>query len=451
MRKGQRKVRIAGREGRGTCIGHTSSIAGKASCVGKASCAGLLLLAFLLANPLVSSSANALEGEESGAFAEAGELAAQAENGVTISFLPTSGSTSLTPTTADGASAKINISANIKIASTGGYTIYLGGKNSALTGERTGETIAATSSPVAFDALQTNTWGYAVVEGSALPDAVKYSALPQGQGISLGSQSGNQTNVTRSYTMSFAAKIGNDKPADVYSNQVVLSVTSSPREVVSLADATEMQQMNGNVCDNTKIGETKQLKDARDGKYYWVAKLADGKCWMTQNLGLDIADGVWPDIAKTDVGYDERIGQYITPTSWSEVSSYKPLGTATVVSTGTVSNQRSTTSSWNLGEYVPINPETSLDCGVGKSSLSACSSGFLNVGGMKRSNNSTFYADNHKKTAAGGEYDAHYLVGNYYSWNTATAGTGEAAAGQASASICPRNWRLPSMDISKLD
>lgn len=47
------------------------------------------------------------------------------------------------------------------------------------------------------------------------------------------------------------------------------------------------------------------------------------------------------------------------------------------------------------------------------------------------------------------EYDAHYLAGNYYQWNAATAGTGGAiTSGNAAGSICPKNWKLPSSAIS---
>ena len=39
----------------------------------------------------------------------------------------------------------------------------------------------------------------------------------------------------------------------------------------------------------------------------------------------------------------------------------------------------------------------------------------------------------------------HYRIGNYYSWNTSTAGTGgEITSGQASDSICPKEWKLPT-------
>lgn len=46
----------------------------------------------------------------------------------------------------------------------------------------------------------------------------------------------------------------------------------------------------------------------------------------------------------------------------------------------------------------------------------------------------------------GNNYDAHYLVGNYYSWPAATAGSGNdiSDSGNATDSICPANWRLPA-------
>ena len=42
-------------------------------------------------------------------------------------------------------------------------------------------------------------------------------------------------------------------------------------------------------------------------------------------------------------------------------------------------------------------------------------------------------------------YDGHYLVGNYYQWNAATAGTGGTiTSSNASGSVCPKGWKLPS-------
>ena len=46
-------------------------------------------------------------------------------------------------------------------------------------------------------------------------------------------------------------------------------------------------------------------------------------------------------------------------------------------------------------------------------------------------------------------YDGHYLVGNYYQWNAATAGTGGTiTSSNASGSVCPKGWKLPSSATS---
>ena len=47
-----------------------------------------------------------------------------------------------------------------------------------------------------------------------------------------------------------------------------------------------MQEMTSTICADAAENDTAQLTDTRDGKKYWVTKLADGNCWMTQNLDL---------------------------------------------------------------------------------------------------------------------------------------------------------------------
>ncbi len=54
----------------------------------------------------------------------------------------------------------------------------------------------------------------------------------------------------------------------------------------NLEDITYMQDMTAEVCQNTYGHASKQLIDKRDNKTYWVTKLMDGNCWMTQNLEL---------------------------------------------------------------------------------------------------------------------------------------------------------------------
>ena len=52
-----------------------------------------------------------------------------------------------------------------------------------------------------------------------------------------------------------------------------------------------MQDMSHDICNSvTRTGAetTTQLVDIRDNKLYYVTKLADNNCWMTQNLDLEL-------------------------------------------------------------------------------------------------------------------------------------------------------------------
>lgn len=63
------------------------------------------------------------------------------------------------------------------------------------------------------------------------------------------------------------------------------SYTANWREL-NLSDISNMQQMTSSICSATTVGTTKNLTDTRDNNVYTVKKLADGRCWMTQNLRL---------------------------------------------------------------------------------------------------------------------------------------------------------------------
>ncbi|MBR5621531.1 hypothetical protein IKW75_03585, partial [Candidatus Saccharibacteria bacterium] len=65
-----------------------------------------------------------------------------------------------------------------------------------------------------------------------------------------------------------------------------LSFTGGILETRTLADISNMQDINSTICANTATNYGKSLTDSRDSKSYTVKKLADGKCWMTQNLRL---------------------------------------------------------------------------------------------------------------------------------------------------------------------
>ena len=178
-------------------------------------------------------------------------------------------------------------------------------------------------------------------------------------------------------------------------------------------------------------GNTARLKDERDGKYYWVAKLADGNCWMTQNLELDLTSG-----------------ESLTP-ELSDVSANWNPGATTLTAANQGSTNSAAVQSWDLGEAVWKTPNSTSYCGdsgVYDFSNSNCQSYWQNVSSgwtpmtEYRTDGVTYDANTQT-------YDAHYLAGNYYSYVAATAGTGASVTSRGSKapdSICPKGFELPT-------
>ena len=202
-------------------------------------------------------------------------------------------------------------------------------------------------------------------------------------------------------------------------------------KVVKMSDISTMQEMTPGFCASVTTGSpgnTARLKDTRDGKYYWVAKLADGNCWMTQNLDLDL-NGRTLKTTDSDVSAD-----------WTFSGSWYS-------SADQSSTEYSAIQGWDLGEYVKTSPTATTSC-TSYSDLSECTSQFTQVTSSmtpytEAVNEGKLPAEN--VAVSGNNYDAHYLVGNYYSWPAATAGSGNevSSSGDATDSICPANWRLP--------
>ena len=166
-------------------------------------------------------------------------------------------------------------------------------------------------------------------------------------------------------------------------NEIEVTLKAKWKYTKGIYSISNMQQMNPNICkanttpnrtatqldtDGSHHGDpnyvpTKTLTDTRDNNTYTVSKLADGKCWMTQNLRI--------------------IDKTITPADSNVTTNYT----------------------------------------IPASSLS----------GFTSHDTSNAYVDSD---------------GGFYTWYTATAGTGTYAFstnGQnTTVSICPKGWRLPT-------
>ena len=386
------------------------------------------VMVLVLGAMLFPSLPTAVQAEESGSTANL-----NVESAVAIT-LPDTVAIDVTPTP-DGTFSSSNVNLSVSTNNNSGYALYF-----ATTGDdnhmhsqnqATTETIAPVSGSVTQATFANNTWGYnlrAASEGDANA-STQYQAVPTSGDAALKTTSAPSND---SYNLTFGAKVNTSIPSGTYTNTVAVSVVANPPLVADMTSLSTMQEMTPEVCAETEVGTVARLTDARDQKQYWVTKLADGNCWMTQNLDLDLTDGT-----------------PLTPEDSDVSSDWNPPRTTEQPGTITSANTYTETYSWDLGMYVKSDPDGYSDyCGgssiKGLADSSCTSAGWTNVSSM-----TPMEDGNATDVISGSTYNAHYLVGNLYQWNAATAGTGGTITSQdATDSICPKGWKLPTSNNS---
>ena len=361
--------------------------------------------------------------------------------------------------TPSGATTTASAKIGVTTTASAGYKLYLYAEDNSLKSLNPNTTQSITSaSASSLNNFTNNTWGYNLTEGTTA--GTTYSALPTTNTTPTQTKDTSTTNsADDTYTLSLGAKVDSTIPSGTYTSTLTISVVAEPA-ILAFEGIETMQEMTSTICSNADEGETARLKDARDDKLYWVTKLKDGNCWMTQNLDYDIpADGLTNEnglAAKTDL---------LDGTVWDSTSGANaPQPTNTTIESVYNSSNYYSTYSYDPGYYVKSDPDAyrSYCTGVsGLNSSSCTSAGWVNVGDGSgytaltkeqtdaASSGSATYevtvVDEQAKT-----YDAHYLVGNYYQWNAATAGTGgeSVTSGNTTGSICPKGWTLPSCGTS---
>ena len=204
---------------------------------------------------------------------------------------------------------------------------------------------------------------------------------------------------------------------------------------------------------------TFELIDNRDNKTYLTRRLADGNCWMVQNLDLDLASIGTLTPEKTDVSADwnpyGKVAQDAFST-WSEENlgiaqthQYQPYGTSGnnyhwgsrlnesgVLLDGTNGSDGNSTMAQigSTGIYVENNSKSEI-----ARSYDNGSDWINNIATSNADGTSDDY-----KTSGTPTSPTEY-IGDYYNWYAATAesGTYAMASGNASSSICPFGWQLP--------
>ncbi len=151
--------------------------------------------------------------------------------------------------------------------------------------------------------------------------------------------------------------------------------------------------MQNFACSSLNIGDTTTLEDARDGIEYNVGKLADGKCWMLDNLAFNGKD-------------DQGNGSYITMDSTNTHINTTKTWNDTIRTGWTSSSQNSYVASYINDASKDVVPEGS-----------------------------------DTKSKAG-----NWKIGVYYNYCAVTLDTicSSSTSTVASYDVCPKGWKLPS-------
>ena len=153
-----------------------------------------------------------------------------------------------------------------------------------------------------------------------------------------------------------------------------------------------LQDWNG--CSALNPNQVIGLTDTRDNNVYAVSKLADGNCWMIENLRL----------ADTDSNNN--------PITLNSTNTNNPASAFTALSA-------------TSNEWCTDDDETCI-----------------NQNKLNTSNTISF-----TNNTTGSQASDIYSYGNYYNWYAATAGTGTYSSGygtNATGDICPNGWSLPT-------
>ena len=173
-------------------------------------------------------------------------------------------------------------------------------------------------------------------------------------------------------------------------------------------DSLYMQDMTQETMDilMPTTESSNVLLDKRDNQVYTIARLKDGKYWMTKNLNL-------------------AGGTVLTPEDTDFTYSY--------LNNFTTSNNLTKTTSGTIGIQLPASSTSGFNTN--------------NYSYVYNSGNAGTITDN-KVTATCASSTPCF---SYYSWDAATLGSGRTISteGQlAQQSICPKGWKLPSSNVT---
>lgn len=183
-----------------------------------------------------------------------------------------------------------------------------------------------------------------------------------------------------------------------------------------VASAGDLQDWNG-CTTSLSSGYMTALTDTRDNSTYAVAKLADGNCWMVENLRLG-----------NTYNNDGEVAAVVF-----DAANMQGLGG---VFSGLANPEAVNFGDSNMANSLYTTDTTATDMQIIEGSSTSMR--------FPRFNNNNTASAVVSMTAAGQNV---YSYGNYYTWAAAMANTSQfadaATSEAAGTSICPRGWQLP--------
>ena len=179
-----------------------------------------------------------------------------------------------------------SITATVSTNSPTGYELYFSSENNETSMVNTIPSITDTvdsnfSGTVTSSTMAANNWGYSLdnTDFSKIPTLSSHATIRN-----LNHRPGNASE--KNSTVYIGTKISSSIQSGTYYKSVKFSAVAHELPELPFNGITKMQDMTPALCSAAVTGETATLRDIRDGNSYTVKKLADGRCWMTQNLKI---------------------------------------------------------------------------------------------------------------------------------------------------------------------
>lgn len=405
-------------------------------------------------------------------YAESGEFSVLADKSLTVS-VPSSTTLNLKPT-ATGTFGTADINVAVSTNNRYGYTLNMTTTTTVLTGNAplssgTYPTIPTISSSGLSCTVETsatcdftaNSWGYKKGTDSTYSQILANTSMPI---ATTSSGPNSDTN-----TVTFGARLTNSTPSGTYGTTLnFIATINTPsgvsfEEAFDFADATKhngyykMQDMTSTICGyvatpsskSAANTETAQLIDVRDNKVYWVAKLLDGKCWMTQNLDLDLSTAVTLTNDTTDLN---TVANWTPERNTINSTNYESIATCSSLEDDNTGCWSQTNRDFAPGWANDGDRPYSDDPGYRYMAPTIVNSTNENWW----DNGDKFYNSLEECQAKYAECSEHNMIGNYYNFAAATATNSVAETigheitdndtdASMPNSICPKGWSLPHL------